>query len=109
MSSKPLKGISKLSEDAFRINCECTSDDHTLDCWIEVDRDEDVPMVTMEFYLKTWTPPFCGLWDRICTAYEILVKGVTIREHGILLDREAAKNVVQALNRKLKEAEKEVE
>lgn len=101
---EPLKGISKIANGAYRINCECTSQDHTVDCWIEVDHAfEDNPeLLSITHYVTMYSKCYENLWQRIKAACNILFKGVDIKEHEILLTDEAARNWIKAIQSKLK-------
>ena len=99
----PASGISESSSldnaKIYHIECDCTCEDHAVDTWIEVDAETDFG-VNITFYVKTWTPYSLstdGMWKRIKKAYNILVKGVDIQEHGIVLKEQAALNWVTAV------------
>ena len=138
-SNKPLKGISKLGEysnsESYRINCECTSDDHAVDMYIEVsdangyDLPEGykvTPEIQVEFFVNTTTPYWKegngihtysyensveAIWrvtkNRIKAAYNILVKGSTPQSHTLALDSEGAKNVAISMIQIIDRLEKE--
>lgn len=50
---KPLRGISIISEwddlKSYRLNCDCTDLDHTIDAWIQIDKDDKDNYVELIF------------------------------------------------------------
>lgn len=107
----PAMGIS-LDKDfgdarVFNVECDCSSDDHAVKMWIEVQRDKDVPDVEVSFYVTTWTKNFWEDWPaRFRAVYEILVKGVHKQEHHMLLNKQSAMNFADAIKNTIKEMEK---
>lgn len=109
---KPAEGIS-LEKDfgdakVFNVECDCTSDDHAVKMWIEVQRDRDIPDVEVSFYVTTWTPLWEGFGARLRAVYDILFKGVNKQEHHILLNKQSALNFSYAILNTVKEMEKNV-
>jgi len=106
----PAQGISieKDFGDArvFNVECDCSSDDHAVKMWIEVQRDKDVPDVEVSFYVTTWTPAWSDWRKRLKAVYEILFKGVHKQEHHLLLDNQSALNFAEAIKNTVKELEK---
>lgn len=106
----PAQGISidKDFGDArvFNVECDCSSDDHAVKMWIEVQRDADVPDVEVSFYVTTWTREFWKDWPaRFRAVYDILVKGVHKQEHHMLLNKQSALNFAAAIESTVKELE----
>lgn len=126
--NKPLKGISKIADYgdtvAYRIECECTDDDHSVTAFIEIDNpwDDDLDgyrtpaEIQVEFFVNTTTPYWSkgngiatynyensleAIWrvtkNRVKAAYDILVKGSTPQSHTLILDEEATRNVANAM------------
>jgi hypothetical protein len=105
----PAQGIS-LDNDwgdakTFNVECDCTSDDHAVKMWIEVQRDPDVPDVEVSFYVTTWTPVWKGWLQRLQAVYDILFKGVHKQEHHMLLNKQSALNFASAIESTVKELE----
>ena len=97
----PAQGIS-LERDfgdarVFNVECDCTSDDHAVKMWIEVQRDRDVPDVEVSFYVTAWTPVWAGWGQRLRAVYDILFKGVHKQEHHIMLNKQSAVNFAGAI------------
>ena len=110
-AQKPAQGI-MLQHDFgdsknFKVECDCTSDDHAVYMWIEVNRDEEVQDVEVSFYVTTWTKEFWRNWPaRLRAVYDILVKGVHKQEHHMLLSKQSAMNFAHAITANVKELEK---
>lgn len=99
----------------FRTICECTSDHHSVDTWIEVNAiNDDMDEITVTFYINTYQHPFAwNFWQRVKNAFMILI-GVDQRSQEIILKRQqainwckAVENTVNKLDKKLKELENE--
>jgi len=105
----PAQGIS-LDNDwgdakTFNVECDCTSDDHAVKMWIEVQRDADIPDVEVSFYVTTWTPAWAGWGQRLRAVYDILFKGVHKQEHHMLLNKQSALNFAEAIKTTVAELE----
>lgn len=102
-AQEPAQGISAEydTEDmkSYRINCDCTCEDHAVDTWIEVEAEPDFG-ICVSFFVKTWTPASLaegGLWVRIKKAANILFKGVDTQTHDIILKEQVARNWIGAV------------
>lgn len=100
-AQQPAEGISTIStwNDArsFRIQCECTDSNHEADMWIEINKDADLPSIELAFYVNTWTPYFANWGERLRAVFNILFKGVHRQQHTLLLNKQAAINVANAI------------
>lgn len=109
-AQKPAQGISieKDFGDArvFNVECDCTSDDHAVKMWIEVQRDKDIPDIEVSFYVTTWTPAWGNWGKRLKAVYEILFKGVHKQEHHLLLNKQSALNFAEAIKTEVVNLEK---
>lgn len=105
-AQKPAQGISidKDFGDArvFNVECDCSSDDHAVKMWIEINKDRDIPDVEVTFYVTTWTPWFNSWRDRLGAALNILFKGVHKQQHSMLLNHQTALNFAEAINSTVK-------
>lgn len=91
----------------FKVECDCSSDDHAVFMWIEVSQDDDIPDVEVSFYVRTWTAIIDGGWlGRLKAAYDVLVKGVHKQEHHMILNKQSAINFADAIKNTVKEMEK---
>lgn len=110
-AQKPANGIMLTNDwgDAktFHIECECTDPDHAAKMWIEVDRDDDIGnTVSVSFYVQTSNPFWEKGYNRFRAAWDILVKGVHQQEQHMILHRQAALNMADAIKRTVKELDK---
>ena len=113
-AEKPATGISKIQEFSdtvcYRIECECTSHDHAVDTYIEVQRLwDDIPDISVMFYVTTYNKFPKNIWYRVNQAAKILFTGVSKQEHEILLKPQAAKNWIQAVENSINNFEKKHE
>lgn len=108
-AQEPAKGI--LEEEnwgnakSYHIVCDCTTPDHALDTWIEVEAEPDFG-VCVTFFVKTWTPYDLsrnGMWQRIKKAANILFKGFDTQQHDIILKEQAALNWITAVQKSMKD------
>jgi hypothetical protein len=110
-AEKPATGVCKLIEHkdsvCYRIDCDCTSNNHAVDTWIEVERlFNDCEDISVRFYVSTYTHPFArGFWQRLKNASKILL-GVDEQQHEILLKQQAAKNWITAVENAINEYKK---
>lgn len=106
----PAHGIS-LEKDfgnakVFNVECDCSSDDHAVKMWIEVQRDPEVPDVEVSFYVTTWTRAFWKAWPaRLRAIWDIVVHGVHKQEHHMILNRQAALNLAHTIESVIQELE----
>ena len=74
-AQKPANGIMQTGSypdaESYHIECDCTSSDHAIRMWIEVDSDADTQDVQVGFYVDTWTPFWESKFSRIRTAWKI--------------------------------------
>jgi hypothetical protein len=109
-SQKPARGI-MLQHDFgdsknFKVECDCSSDDHAVYMWIEVEKDKDMQDIQVSFYVTTWTREFWRNWPaRLRAVYDILVKGVHKQEHHMILSQQSATNFAEAIKDTVKELE----
>ena len=110
IKQNPAQGISVDSDygDAkvFNVECDCSSDDHAIKMWIEVNRDVDIPDVEITFYVSTWTPWFKNIWERINVAANVLFLGIHRQQHSMLLNKQSATNFAHAILDTVNELEK---
>lgn len=95
----PAKGISVTAkyDDAvsYRVDCECTDDNHSVIMWIETKEDHECHHVEVTFYANTVTP----IWsmNRWRAIWHLLRYGVHRSQHGLLLDKQSAVNFAEAI------------
>jgi hypothetical protein len=82
---------------AFRVACDCGSQSHDIDVWVEVERDDSLPQTNVTFYVNTVTPFYTAGFSRLKTAWDVLVKGQHRSEHVIIMRKEGAESFANAL------------
>lgn len=104
---KPAQGIMLQGDyensKNFKVECECSSEDHSVFMWIEVAEDKDIPEIEVSFYVKTWTPLWGGWRDRLKAVYQILFKGLHRQEHHMILNQQSALNFAETIKQTIKE------
>ncbi len=109
-AQKAAKGILLTGEwsdaKAFHIPCECTDPDHAVDMWIEVDHEQDIDAVNVTFYVKTTNEFWREGYSRIRAAWDILTKGVHTQSNTLILDKQSALNMAEAIKSTAKELER---
>lgn len=96
---------------SYLVECDCTSEDHNVDVWIEIVEEDDIKEVQILFYME-WGYgyyPWKGLWHRVKTAWQVLWGGKVDVEHDIVLKPQAAKNFAEALEKSVKELQEKVD
>lgn len=110
---KPAEGILKRQpfSDAhsYLIECDCTSPDHNVEAWIEIEGEEDVREVGVTFYMEWSYRPWRGLLYRAKTAWQVLWGGQIKVQHDIYLKPEAAKNFAEALENSVQELQEKID
>lgn len=105
---QPAKGISLDTEfddtKIFTVNCDCHSADHSVSMWIEVDSDKTTKHVEVSFFVKTSTP----FINRLRVLWSILTTGVYFQEHQLVLNKQAALNLSNAITKTVKKLDKNV-
>lgn len=109
-TQKPARGIMQTGDwpdaKSFHVECDCTSPDHAVRMWIEVDQDKETADVQVGFYVDTWTPFWDMKFNRFKAAWDILVKGVNRQEHHLLLNKQAALNFAETIKREVEEMDR---
>ena len=108
-AQRPALGIS-LSESwgdthVYHVECSCTSSDHAVTAWIEVQPDEDVPEVEVTFYITTNFRRWEGIFERVKLAWRILLGKGHEQHHSLLLNQQAALNFSAAIEASIKDLE----
>ena len=109
----PAKGIMKTSEspwsEAFHIACDCHSQDHAVDIWIEVSPDSGPPqptqLVQVEFFVNMTVPFWTRGFNRFQAAWDALWHGQVTHGHTLLLNKQAALNLSEALRKSIHKLE----
>ena len=109
---KPANKIAKLGEfnncEGYRTICECTSENHSVDTWIEVGGmfEDSIDDISITFYVNTYNHPFSeGFWQRVKNA-GWLILGVDQRQHEVILTKQQALNWAKAVENTIKRLEK---
>lgn len=99
--NKPAKNIMKTGEwsdaDAYRVACECHHHDHDLDVWIEVETDQEADEITLTFHKELHTPTWEPGFNRFREALRVLFFGHSRHAGTIILRREVAQNLLDAV------------
>lgn len=107
----PATNVSKIADfgdsKCYRINCECTSTDHSVDTWIETTSVHDIVSVT--FYINTHTRFFDNIWQRLKCALNVLFLGVDEKQAEIIMNKQTAKNWISAVDKTINEIAKQNE
>ena len=106
-AQEPARGILETSHNeyghAYHVECECSSEDHAVCTYIEVEPDLEIDAIEVGFYIETWTPFFENFWSRVKCAYDVLFKGVHKQQHHIILNEQAATNWITAVSNSITE------
>lgn len=109
-AEKPSNGIMKTAErpwsETFYIGCECHSRDHAVDMWIEVTGDNQPPkVVQVEFFVNMTLPFWTQGFNRFKAAWDALWYGQVTHSHSLLLNKQAALNLSDALRQSIAKLE----
>ena len=107
----PARGVTTIGEFdncvGLRTICECTTEDHSVDTWIEVGRlYDDMEDIIVTFHVNSYSHPLAeGFWQRVKNAGLMLI-GVDQRQQEILLTKQQALNWCSAVQKEIKRMEK---
>lgn len=108
-SEAPAEGILKMKgwndSHVYHVECSCTSPDHALQAWVEIDTEEDWPAPQLTFYVQDHYPNWNGFFRRLKDAVGILFGQPLTRSHSLLLTRQSAVNFTAALNQSIEDLE----
>jgi hypothetical protein len=101
-SQKPAEGImlNRMwgTARSYTIACDCGDRDHATQMWIELgdEHDAELQNVTVTFYVETASPWYSmSRWRQI---WQLLTQGSVRQEHALILSRQSALNMAQAIN-----------
>lgn len=109
-AEKPANGIMKTNEwpqsQSFRIACDCHSESHAVDMWIEVAGDAtEPPRVQVEFFVNMTVPFWSQGFNRLRAAWRTLWFGEATHAHTMLLNKQAALNLSEAIRQSIQQLE----
>ena len=82
---------------AFRVACDCHSNDHDVDVWIEVEPDSETGEVTVTFYRELDTPWWESGFNRFREAWQILRHGRSRFSGSLIVRAETAQHLCDAI------------
>lgn len=82
---------------AFRVACDCHSNDHDVDVWVEVEPDRETSEVTVTFYRELDTPWWEPGFNRFREAWQILVHGRSRFSGSLIVRAETAQHLCDAI------------
>lgn len=98
---KPSEGILLINDfvdaKSYRIVCDCGSNNHDVDMWIEVSKDNDIKSVDLTFYVVTRNKYWENWRQRLDMIFDILFKGQTKQEHTLILNQQSAINLANTI------------
>jgi hypothetical protein len=105
----PAAGISLSGDygDAtnYKVECACSSPDHAVHMWIELNGDDDAQDIQVGFYADTWTPWWNKYYNRFGCMWTLLTTGIVKYEHHFLLNKQAATNFAHTILNDVKKLE----
>lgn len=98
----PASSILKMSEFknsvSYRVECNCSTPEHGVNMWVEVDSEEDFKQVNLAFIVQTTTQNACKkTFNRFQAVWDLLTKGYHTSEAYLILDEQAAINVANTI------------
>lgn len=110
MDNAPQRNIMKTGEwpdaDCYRVACDCHHPDHDLDVWVEVQPDAETRDITLTFYKELATPVWKPGFNRFREAFRILFTGTSRMSGTIIMQREVAQNLLDAVQSSIDRLEK---
>ena len=91
---------------AFRVACDCHSNEHDLDVWIEVEPDSETDAVTVTFYRELDTPWWESGFNRFREAWQILRHGRSRFSGSLIVGAETAQHLCDAIQSSIQHLKK---
>ena len=82
---------------AFRVACDCHSNEHDVDVWIEVEPDAETRDITVTFYRDLDTPWWESGFNRFREAWNILRHGRSRFSGSLIIRTETAQHLCDAI------------
>lgn len=103
-AQKPAYGVSENKEypgmKSFTVSCECGSTEHAITTWIEIDADKECKQLEISHWIECFQPTFKrSRWKAI---WDLLWKGYSLEQHGIILTEQVARNWIAATEEAIK-------
>ena len=92
--------------DAYRVACECQSNSHDLDVWIEVESDKMAQDITVTLYKELYTPVWESGFNRFREALRVLFTGSTRVSGSIIMKKDVAQNFINTVQQSIDRLEK---
>jgi hypothetical protein len=107
--SQPVINIMRTGEwkdaHAFRVACDCHSNQHDLDVWVEVVPELDCDDITVTFYKDIYVPFWKSGYNRILEAWRVLFTGHATRQGDFIMDRATARQLCSAIEHSIQDLE----
>jgi len=108
--SLPVKNIMRTGDygdaHAFRVACDCHSNQHDLDVWIEVNPDTDCSDITLTFYKDIYVPFWKSGYNRVLEAWRVLFTGHATRQGDFIMDLATARQLCATIERSIQDLER---
>jgi len=108
--SLPVKNIMRTGDygdaHAFRVACDCHSNQHDLDVWIEVKPDTDCSDITLTFYKDIYVPFWKTGYNRLLEAWRVLFTGYATRQGDFIMDKATARQLCATIERSIQDLER---
>ena len=91
---------------AFRVACDCHSNQHDLDVWIEVNPDTDCSDITLTFYKDIYVPFWKSGYNRVLEAWRVLFTGHATRQGDFIMDLATARQLCATIERSIQDLER---
>ena len=108
--SLPVKNIMRTGDycdaHAFRVACDCHSNQHDLDVWIEVKPDTDCSDITLTFYKDIYVPFWKSGYNRVLEAWRVLFTGHATRQGDFIMDLATARQLCATIERSIQDLER---
>lgn len=82
---------------SFRVACDCHSNEHDVDVWIEAEPDSETGEVTVTFYRELDTPWWESGFNRFREAWRILIYGRSRFSGSLIVRAETAEHLCDAI------------
>ena len=90
---------------AFRVACDCHSNAHDLDVWIEITPDSECSDITLTFYKDIYVPFWKSGYNRLLEAWRVLFTGHATRQGDFIMNKATAQQLCAVIQRSVQDLE----
>ena len=85
----------------FQVSCDCNTPAHTVNMWIEVDPETEFKLISVNFYVETYSNFKTNWSTRLKIIWHVLTRGYYTQEASLMLNEKTAINFAHTILREV--------